>query len=252
MEREKHYPDDVPLIACVPAREPHAIVIHVPAFSQAKEQAEPILKRLVDAGYIAIGIDAYQHGERGREGRDELTARVFGNFRREMWTILGETIFDIPRVALWARKRFGQLPIHLMGLSMGGDAVVAAAPMVPNTQSVDAVIATPDWKRPGMRDIQTGKVVPSGEPDAKARLFYGALEPLTHLDRYGTVPVHFILGGDDTHVPPDGAHRFRAQLRDLGRGNAITITELAGKRHLDFVTPELWLDDLTVMKHVPI
>jgi hypothetical protein len=83
------------------------MVIHVHAFSQTKEQAEPILKRLVDAGYISVAIDAYQHGERGRESREELTARVFDNFRRGMWTILGETVFDIPRVALCAPRSRG-------------------------------------------------------------------------------------------------------------------------------------------------
>jgi hypothetical protein len=63
MEREKHYPDDVPPIACVPA--------------------------------LSAGAKA----------GTSLMARVFDNFRREMWTILGETTFDIPRVEKGRHQR---------------------------------------------------------------------------------------------------------------------------------------------------
>jgi hypothetical protein len=102
-----------------------------------------------------------------------------------------------------------------------------------------------------MRDVETGELIPLGEPDAKARFFYEALHPLTHADRYGNASLHFILGGADTHVPPDGARRFRTQLEALGRGEIMTITELPGKRHLDFVDPEVWLDNLTIINANP-
>ena len=120
----------VPLCWLAPPR-PSAIAIHVPAFGQAKEQASGVLDHLVARGFAAIAIDAYQHGERGTEDRDTITRRVFANFRREMWTILGETALDLPSVAEWAWKTFGaSLSLHLTGLSMGGDVVVAAAPLI--------------------------------------------------------------------------------------------------------------------------
>jgi alpha-beta hydrolase superfamily lysophospholipase len=235
--------DGVPLVWCVPDA-PSAILIHVPAFGQPKERAQPILDHAHALGFAAIVLDAYQHGARGTEDRDALTRRVFGNFRREMWTIIGETAFDVPRVAEWARARFGNaLPIHLTGLSLGGDVVVAAAPLVERVASVTGVIATPDWQRPGMRDIATGDLMPQGAPDAKARFFLEALQPLSHPERYRDLRTHFIVGGLDTHVPAEAAYRFRAIVNEAREPGPVRITNKSGLAHLDFVAP-IWIQDL--------
>ncbi len=68
------------------------------------------------------------------------------------------------------------------GLSMGGDIAVAAAGLDHRVERVAAIIATPDWLRPGMQDLfNPGTVLPPGEPDAYAQYFYDHLNPLTHL-----------------------------------------------------------------------
>ena len=234
--------DGVPVLWLAPAV-PSAILIHIPAFSQTKEQTQPVLDRALSLGFAAIAIDAYQHGARGTEDRDALMRRVFANFRREMWTIIGETVLDVPRIAEWARAKFGaKLPVHLTGLSMGGDVAVAAAPLVDNVASVNAVVATPDWQRPGMRDIASGELVPQGTPDAKARLFFERLNPIDHPGPFRRLRVHFILGELDTHVPPEAARRFQGIVNDGQEPGPVRITEKAGLRHLDFIAPS-WIDD---------
>ncbi len=65
---------------------------------------------------------------------------------------------------------------------MGGDIAVAAAGLDHRVERVAAIIATPDWLRPGMQDLfNPGTVLPPGEPDAYAQYFYDHLNPLTHL-----------------------------------------------------------------------
>ena len=234
--------DGVPVLWQAPAA-PSAILIHVPAFSQTKEQTQPVLDRALSLGFAAVAIDAYQHGARGTEDRSALTRRVFGNFRREMWTIIGETVLDVPRIAAWARAKFGAiLPLHLSGLSMGGDIVVAAAPLIGDLASVNAVVATPDWQRPGMRDIASGDLVPQGAPDAKARLFFERLNPIDHPEPFRKLRIHFILGELDTHVPPEAARRFQGVVNGGQEPGPVRITEKAGLGHLDFIAPG-WIDD---------
>ncbi len=236
--------DGIPVCWLPPKDRAEAILIHVPAFGQAKEGARPVLEFAAARGFMAVAFDAYQHGARGSEEREAMTRRVFASFRREMWTIIGETALDLPRVATWARQHSGALPLHLTGLSMGGDAVVAAAPLIERVASVNAVVATPDWTRPGMRDIATGEPVPPGAPDPKAQVFFDALEPLRHPGRYTGLRIHFINGASDTHVPPEAARRFRDAVNGLGRAGPVRVTEKPGLGHLDFVDPHVWLADL--------
>ena len=52
---------------------------------------------------------------------------------------------------------------------MGGDISVALAGIDHRIIRVAAIVATPDWTRPGMRDVRgSGEILPQGEPDAYA------------------------------------------------------------------------------------
>jgi hypothetical protein len=224
--------------------DPRGIVIHVPAFGQTKEQASEVLDEFVARGFAAIAIDAYQHGARGTEDREAITQRVFANFRREMWTIIGETALDLPRVVEWSRQVFGAtLQLHLTGLSMGGDVVVAAAPLIEEVATINAVIATPDWRRPGMRDLTTDALIEQGNPDPKARLLFCSLNPVDHFERYRGLKTHFIVGDADTHVPPVAADRFAASVNAGTREKWVSVTRRPSLKHLDFLSYP-WVGDL--------
>ena len=131
---------------------------------------------------------------------------------------------------------------------MGGDVAVALAGVDRRITRVAALVATPDWARPGMRVLDDPEtVLDQGDPDAYARFFYDALDPMTHLDRYeadnrddrddrddSTVEILFAMGGDDRHVPTPNAVAFRDALVARGAPARARVSGevVAGLDHL--------------------
>ena len=230
--------DHIPVLWLEPAR-PHLIhrlVIFLPYLGGAKEDMLPYLEALTAAGFVALSFDPWQQGARGQKAANQITARVFGNFRREMWPILGQSTLDTPRIVDWAVATLHVAPeVAIGGISMGGDIAVAAAGLDHRIARVAAVVATPDWLRPGMCELDNpDRVLPTGQPDAYAQFFYDSFNPLTHLERYAGAPeIRFICGDRDTHVPPDGALRFQAALREQYHAAAehVEIKMIAGMEH---------------------
>lgn len=242
--------DHIPALWCEPQtrRSTRQLIVFVPPFSSTKERMHPYLQDLAAAGFVALSFDPWQHGERGSEAREELSARVFGNFRRYMWPILGQSALDMLRVIDWAVATLNVEPhVYAGGVSMGGDISVAAAGIDHRIERVAAIIATPDWLRPGMQDIANpGTLLPAGTPDAYAQYFYDHLNPLTHLSAFAHGPaISFICGEKDTHVPPDGAQRFQAALRATYPENRdrVQVKLVPGLGHMDFIDPKPWWSD---------
>ncbi|HZR43869.1 MAG TPA: prolyl oligopeptidase family serine peptidase [Ktedonobacteraceae bacterium] len=243
--------DHIPVIWLEPQvqRPTRQLVIYVPPFSDTKEFTLPYLQDLAAAGFVALSLDPWQHGERGTESQMEIGSRVFGNFRRYMWPILGQTTLDLLRVIDWAVATLDVEPhIRIGGLSMGGDISVAAAGLDHRIERVAATIATPDWLRPGMQNPFSKPVtlLPPGEPDAYAQYFYDLLNPLTHLTAFAHAPdIYFICGEQDTLVPPDGVLRFQAALRDTYpvAGDHVQVRLIPRLGHMDFDNREPWWSD---------
>lgn len=224
------------------------LVVFLHHLGGSKETTIPFLQDLAAKGYVALSFDAWQHGERGSESPQEILDRVFGNFRYHMWAILGQTSLDTLRVIDWALTSLNVEPhVYLGGLSMGGDIAVTVAGIDRRIERVVAVVATPDWLRPGMEDVlQPGNLLPTGEPDSYAQYFYDNLNPLTHLHRYADGPdIHFLCGEMDTHVPPDGALRFQSALHEAYPMTAdkVTVTLIPELKHLDIRDSSRWWSD---------
>jgi dienelactone hydrolase len=239
--------DHIPVLWITPpSRQPTTrLVIWLNGLSGTKEQMLPYLEDLAAAGFVALSFDAWQHGERGTEAPQELVTRVFSNFRRLMWPILGQTTLDTLRVIDWAIKTLHVTPhIYMGGISMGGDIAVAAAGVDQRIQRVAAIVATPDWLRPGMQDLfDPGALLAPGMPDAYAQYFYDQLNPLTHLSAYAHAPaITFECAANDTHVPPDGAQRFQAALRQSvpAAASSIRVNLIPDTGHLDTRKPIFW------------
>ncbi|RPI34660.1 MAG: hypothetical protein EHM70_02120 [Chloroflexota bacterium] len=215
------------------------LAIWLPWFTGRKEDMQSQLAGLADRGFVALSYDPWQHGERGTEDPDALLQRVFGNFRRHMWPILAHTAEDALRVIDWAIAMLDISPdICMGGISMGGDISVAAAGLDQRISTVAAIVATPDWMRPGM-DISPG------EPDAYSQHLYDRFNPITHLGSYSHCPaITFECGAEDGHVPPDGALRFQEVLKDT---YAACPERLRGNLHPGvghkFVEP-MWANSL--------
>jgi hypothetical protein len=144
---------------------PHRLVIWLNGRSGSKEQMLPYLQDLAAAGFVALSFDAWEHGERGMEAAQDLATRVFSNFRRAMWPILGQ-----PR-----STRYGRL--------------------------------TGPW--------------PSSMWSPRSI---------------------FRCAADDSHVPPDGALRFQAALRQRlpSAGNRIRVNLIPEAGHMDTSQPVFW------------
>jgi dienelactone hydrolase len=236
--------DGIPVIWVRPQQDvtPRRLVIFLIGFSGLKERVEPYLQDLARAGFIALSFDLWQHGSRGTETKEQIVARVFANFRRYMWPIIGQTALDATRVIDWAVEQFGVAPeVAMGGISLGGDISLAAAGLDTRIRRVAAIIATPDWLRPGMRRGNPPELLPPGTPDSYARFFYDRLNPITHLEAFAQRPaITFELGADDTHVPPEAALRFEAALRQRypDYGDDLRVTLHLGCGHE--VIPAMW------------
>lgn len=198
------------LVAAPPDPRNAALVIWLPGFGGTKEAAAPHLQLIAQAGFVGVSFDFDQHGARASEPLAQMSARLHGNLRAYFWPMLARTVEDISRVIDWADAEFGpRTGVRIGGISMGGDAAIAAAGQDDRIVQVAAAIATPDWLRPG-----TSQAV--GEADDRAWACYHRHNPLTNLDRYRGRPAFaFHVGENDTIAPACGAHRFLHALREV-------------------------------------
>ena len=246
--------DHIPTLWVMPKRRPSRarLVIWLPYFTGKKEEMLPYLRDLADGGFVALSFDPWGHGERGSESGEQLAARVFGNFRRHMWPILGQTALDALRVIDWSIEHLPVADrIAVGGVSMGGDIAVAIAGLDRRVGRVATIVATPDWLRPGMSDIQEpDKLLDPGEADAYAQFFYDRIDPLSHPAHYAHCPaMTFECGALDTHVPPDGALRFKTALQDVYQHclDRLRVNLHPGTNH-DSANPALWRNCLEWLK----
>jgi uncharacterized protein len=196
----------------------------------------PLLDLLTQSGLAALAIDPWGFGERDHDHSRPRFQHVFGNFRRCMWPILGQTGLDLSRAIDWSQQQFGiGLPVVLSGLSMGGDIAITAAGIDQRVAGVFAVGSTPDWLRPGMADdMDPPQLMPPGEADLYAQFFYDSLDPMTHTERYlRDVRLHLVCGERDTHIHAEASLRFKAQVTKASpeAGERFTVDVLAGVNH---------------------
>jgi pimeloyl-ACP methyl ester carboxylesterase len=218
------YVDHIPVISV--GHDGAPLALWIPPLGMTKEDVRPVLESLAGAGFRAVSFDPWQHGARGSESADDIRARVFSDFRRHMWPMIGQTTLDCMRVI----DHFGAGPVVAGGTSMGGDVAIALAGIDHRVTRVAAIVATPDWTRPGMRDISDpSRALAQGDADSYAQWFYDHLDPMTHAENYAHGPaILFECGADDVHVPPDGAQRFAAAL-----GEDVRVNVRAGLGHID-------------------
>lgn len=224
------------IVAAPPDTKGRTLILWYPGFSGAKEGSEPRLKELAAMGYVAIGPEVFQHGERRIEPQAQLPLRVRGNIRRFFWPILAKTAEEVPSVINWAIKELGVSPeVGIGGTSMGGDISVAAAGVDKRIKVVSAIVATPDWMRGGSWE-------PPGWPDWAAQADYDRRNPLTHPQFYTHRPyIAFQSGAVDIQVPPEAGERFVAILKkDIYQGaeNRLKVNLIPGVGH--GFHPSMW------------
>ena len=239
---------EIPVFIVSPPRtRGRTLVIWLTGFSGSKESVHNHLVELARNGFVALSFDPYQHGERRIEPNPDLVKRVRGNIRRYFWPILARSAEETSGIIDWAMKELGvRQEVGMGGISMGGDIAVAAAGVDRRIKVVSAVVATPDWMRPGSFE-------PPGEPDQAAQADYDRRNPLTHLHAYSHLPyIAFQSGADDKQVPPDGGQRFVELLRPVygAKTERLRVNLQPGTAHQ--FTPEMWSNSLAWFKaHLP-
>jgi len=238
--------DHIPVIWGEPENftAPAHLVIWMDGLTGNKERMRPYLATLAASGFVAVSFDAFQHGERATERPEQFISRIAGSYRRHYWPILGQTILDTTRIIDWATANLKVCSDVLMGgISMGGDVAVATAGIDRRIKCVAAMLATPDWLRPGMKDFANPSIeFAQGEPDTYAKFFYDRFNPLTNLESFSHLPeITFECGEQDTLVPPDGALRFQEALNGMYKQGAnrlrVNLHENVGH---DPTIPEMW------------
>jgi uncharacterized protein len=228
----------------VAADAPDGVALWLTHLGGSAAQTAPMLTRLAERGLLAVSFDPPGHGRRGAGGDPwELAGEVLAAFRRRMWPLAGRTVLESLRVLDWVDERFGASgPRVAGGVSMGGDVAVALAGVDPRIERVAALVATPDWTRPGMHALGEARVLlDQGEPDRYALWFFDAFNPMTHLEAYERdVAIEFLCGAGDLHVPAEAALRFRAALyeREPGTADRIRVELYEDLDHLDAARDE--------------
>ncbi|MGH7920511.1 MAG: alpha/beta fold hydrolase [Candidatus Dormibacteraceae bacterium] len=236
--------DGIPMLQVVPETNVRGdLVLWMSHLGGSAEQALPMLERFAATGHPAVSFDAVGHGKRGSGDPWAFAAQVLGQFRRRMWPILGQTTLDAMRVLTWAQEHVGRAGAVLVGgVSMGGDAAVALAGIDDRVRRVATIGSTPDWSRPGMRDLRdSGQAVDQGQADAYAQWFADQLDPIRHLERYRRgIAITFELGDADHHIPSDNARAFVDELSRLDPAAAahLRVQTYPGLDHLAVTTDD--------------
>lgn len=232
---------DIPLIWAEPASAgARPLVLWLHAFSWSKEDVAPQLLELAARGFVAVSWDLPQHGERSDETPDEIRQRVRSDLRRHFWPILAGAAEEVPAIIDWAAAHFGcAADVGIGGISMGGDIAVVSAGLDRRIARVAAVLATPDWLRPGSLE-------PQGVAAEEQWALYRRFDPLTHPAHYRHCPAMlFVCGAEDRQVPPEGAEAFVAMLENLypDRAAHLAIARQLGIAHR--FTPWMWSEALS-------
>ena len=107
-ELELRNVDDVPIAFYQPHKDVAngSLAIWVPYLGGNRETGIKELQMLTAAGYFALSLDPYLHGDRQQAKSNSVVISVFRNFRAVMWPILGITTLDIFRIIDWALNNF--------------------------------------------------------------------------------------------------------------------------------------------------
>lgn len=231
----QHEVDGIPVLALLPDEQRGPLAIWLSHLGGSKEQTRPVLERLAAAGLPAVSLDPVGHGARAQLEPTALMQHALGAFRARMWPLLGQTTIDALAVLDWASERVELgLGVVAGGVSMGGDVAVALAGIEPRVRRVAAIGSTPDWSRPGMTLVDDPTTtIDQGTPSPQGAWWREQLDPLQHRERFADRPPRmlFTCGAADSHVPPDGAARFRRGLPEDHRGR-VEIELRPGLDHL--------------------
>ncbi|KAG0554606.1 hypothetical protein KC19_12G104500 [Ceratodon purpureus] len=135
-------------------RRPVVICLH--STGNSKETMRPFMRAYASLGYVAVGMDARNHGDRGRSPHAYANALVAAWKTGQEMPFLFDTVWDLIKLIdyLTGRPDIDPQRIGMMGISLGGmhtwfaaaaDPRIAAAVSLIGVQSFGWAIAHDQW-----------------------------------------------------------------------------------------------------------
>lgn len=174
------------------------------ALAHAKE-----LERCAARGFVAVGIDAVDHGARGGPQLAERLGRSADGALPVMLEIVEATVAELPAVidVLAAEYWVDRGRVSLVGISMGAFLAYRAITSGLPLRSVVALLGSPEW--PGNTSAHHS------------------------LPAFNAVALLSITAEHDVSVPPPAVHRLHARLREqTGPAPVEQHVVLQGAGHL--------------------
>ncbi len=183
------------------------VVLH--GLGSSKEWTLPTLYALAGAGFDAIALDPYLHGNRPEAVMREqmLTER----FVAALYKIIYETAADLP--ILCEEIGVDIEAAGVLGISAGGFAAHAAAVARPRCRALVAAISSPDWLR-----IDPSRVP---DPNTPEGMQLEAASPVNSPELYAPLPVCLLNVDTDDVVSSVGSKRLYERLEPVYKQQGI-------------------------------
>lgn len=199
---------------------PTTAVLWYPGFRADRRTNVDELRTFADAGLVAVGLDAADHGARRPPDFDDRFGphRSPAEWDRHFGALVEETVAEVPGVVDELLRVPRIKRVAIAGVSMGGIVAYRALAAEPRLRAAVALLATPAC--PGL-----------DEPPPTAAAF-------------APRPVLSLVAGLDESVPPDAARRLHAEggaYRDAP--DRLSLVEYPRSGHT--MRGEDWWDAIT-------
>ncbi len=139
-----------PVLMCAQGSIEHAAargtILFYHGFTANKEVNRKELHALAAAGYLAIGVDNWGHGER-RLADFEARFADPAHWETTFVELLQHSVVEVPDLidSLAARGLLHEGRLGLAGISMGGMIAYGAVPLDRRIRAIATIVATPKW-----------------------------------------------------------------------------------------------------------
>jgi dienelactone hydrolase len=193
---------DVPAYMLLPreqeAPRPALVLLH--GYSHSKAAMYNQALRAAQLGFVAVGIDAWGHGERA-QGPFTRQLPERANFLLRVLKETGEDLLGVLE-ALEARPEVRPEALGLVGVSMGGMITHYALTLTDRVRAAVTLIASAEWEW-----------IEQTTTEPELREFASASAPLAHVERYPPAALLLLNGAQDDVIPVATARRTYERLR---------------------------------------
>ena len=215
----------VPLLIATPAwssgqPRPRAAVLWMHGFRADALAHAAELERCAALGFVAVGVDAVDHGARSSAALTERLQHSADGALPVMLDVMEATVRELPTLidALVAECGVDRERVSLVGISMGAflayRAVTAGVPL----RAVVALLGSPEWTR----DTSAHHVLSAFRDVALLSI---TAEHDASVPPHAVFRLHDAIAADSAHVAPQRHHTMR------GAGHLTTAAQWAEAMH---------------------